>query len=215
MKNLFFIGRHLYAVFATLPEGQVKAVKPDDSSGEEDDDKDTDGAAAAAGDADVVVKTSGLVWVCKQMAYLARIECTKAPGETVKRDSVFKWFAAMSNHGTEPSFAARFLAEMVDSLFRTDESDASSETVKDLAVQVQDMLKKLVGASDFFAAYEAARSKIAKTRLARRRDRKSEVIKNPVRAAERKIKKNLKKREHRKRKIIKHREDEGRPTKRR
>jgi hypothetical protein len=51
---------------------------------------------------------------------------------------------------------------------------------------------------------------VAKVRLGRKRDRKLEVVRDPTRAAERKIKKQVQKRAGRKRKVGRLREEEGR-----
>ena len=67
---------------------------------------------------------------------------------------------------------------------------------------MQDLLIEMVGSTEYFKAFNAARDKIVGVRYGRKRKAAELAIADPQRFAGAKIKKNLKKREDRKMKIV-------------
>lgn len=70
-----------------------------------------------------------------------------------------------------------------------------------LGTQVQEVIRKKVGSKIFFAAFNNARKKVEYIRQDRKRKTAEQALVNPAMAARRKIKRNLNKRESRKRQM--------------
>lgn len=189
LKNLFFIGKRLYTEYAIgMAEG-----------------------ALGEPDGEPVQVRNGTAWTFKQLGYVARMECANKAKQSVRRECAFKWFAAMVD--ACPTCATAFLDTILEPLYRTEESFGSTVELKDLGAQVQTLVKGVVGSSAYFAAHNRVRDKVAMVRLGRKRDRKLEGVRDPTKAAERKIKKQVNKRDSRKRKVTRLREEDGRPKK--
>jgi len=157
---------------------------------------------------------SGLMWTIKQLGYMARQETNTTPEVAVRRDCVFKVVAAMVQFMGTVDRIKPFLDTIVESLYRTEENEASPDDIKDLSSQVQKLVQKTVGNAAFFTSFNAARDKVAKARAARKLERLQEAVIDPTKAAQRKIKDNLKKKFSRKRKIQRLREEAGKSSKR-
>ena len=77
----------------------------------------------------ILDRPSGLVWTLKQLSYLARTECTNTAEQSLVRECVFKLFAAFGNFVKEGDQLRPFLKVMLEPLFRTEDSEDSSEEV--------------------------------------------------------------------------------------
>jgi len=157
--------------------------------------------------------SSGLVWTFKQLAYHAKTEATVSPTQSYKRNCVFKIVAAVANFIKEKEQLMLFLPIFMEPLYRTDECEDSSEEIKGLGSQVLMLIKKIVGVNDFATALNTIRGKIAEVRMERKTARVQLAVTEPEKAAQFKMKKNLKKRDYRKRKIDRLRGEEGRSQK--
>jgi len=187
VRNLFFTARVLSVVDSAAIPAPVDAGEPAEE-----------------------VKPSGLKWKMMQLSYLARTEATTSPETSLVRDCVFKVFAAFSNFLKDPEPLQPWLRIMLEPLYRTDESQDSSEEIKLLSTQVSDLLRQIAGPAAFSKQYEGARVKVVAARNSRKQVRIQQNVLEPAKAAERKAKKNLLKRDSRKRKITQLREDQGR-----
>jgi U3 small nucleolar RNA-associated protein 20 len=215
MKNLFFVGRVLFLLHTSgptpVPVGRAKKGSNSDAvaaSGDGDGDDDSDGDEEA-----VVVQSSGLVWTLKQLSYLARREATTTPEATARRDCIFKVFAALVQFMATSEAVLPHLKTLVEPLYRTEDSEESPDSIKDLGTQTQKLIEEVVGQAEFSAAFNKARVKVAVQRAHRKQGVQKLAVLNPQKAAERKINKNLKKKDYRKRKIQKIREGQGRSAK--
>jgi U3 small nucleolar RNA-associated protein 20 len=192
VKNVHFVIRVLVGLHAAF-------VPP--AEGEDVDEKD-------------VRNPSGLVWTVKQLAYWARTETNQSPDTAFRREVVYKVFAAMVQFMKSAEDVLPHLNTVVESLYRTEESEASPPEIKDIGSQVQKLIQKKVGNGPYFTAFNKARDKVAKARAQRKQQQMQMAMVDPQQAAERKIKDNLKKKVNRKRKIQKQREESGRSFKR-
>ena len=159
---------------------------------------------SAAGDDEPVL------WLFKKLAYLSRAEVANRPAQQRVRQVAFKWFAATARMLGTGAKLAPYLEYVLEPLHRTDESEGSPAEVRDLGSQVQELVRGIVGAADFAAAYTRSRDAVAALRRDRKRVRKEELVADPAKAAERKIKRNKSKSDARKRKVDKHRGLEAR-----
>jgi hypothetical protein len=145
---------------------------------------------------------SGLGWLVKQVSYVARQEALNHASEAVRRECAFKWFAALATHIKTPEVVQRLLLPMVRALHRTEEDEHSPAGIKQLAAEVSGLLREVVGAAAFIQAHTTAATELAQTRGARKQKLAQAVITQPAVAMQRKMKKNLHKREVRKRKAF-------------
>ena len=94
----------------------------------------------------------------------------------------------------------RFLLTMLRALHHTDECTRSPDTIKSLSAEVSALLRDLVGAQTFIVAHTKAAEELSLARGNRKRKLAQATITQPAIAMQRKMKKNLKKRDTRKRK---------------
>lgn len=78
---------------------------------------------------------------------------------------------------------------------------SNAYTVKDLADEVTEMVRKKVGQKAFYKAHMQVRGRVTELRQKRKRARQVEAIVNPERAAQRRVKRTLKQRENKKQKL--------------
>ncbi len=123
--------------------------------------------------------------------------------ETARRACVFKWFAGMATQLVgAPAVLQRLLLTMLRGLHRTEECTQSPADVKALAAEVAALLRELAGAPAFIAAHTKAAEELARARGERKRKTAQAALLQPAVAMQRKMKKNLKKRDTRKRKAF-------------
>lgn len=142
-----------------------------------------------------------------QVSRVGRIEAGYAPRQTTKRRSVLQWLGALtlklpvhklSLHITD------ILKPVAKELTDKPKSRAGRENesaLKSLAQEVSELVKKVIGLEAFSQACSAVQQEIVVTRESRKRERALEAVVNPEKRAKRKVKKNLAKKESRKRKI--------------
>jgi hypothetical protein len=190
---------------------QIGAAVPDSddeddvaNSDDEDEDEDADDAEADAIEAGDIQRRglAPIHWIFRRLSYMARKDGNP------KKTFIFQWFAAMATK-LEAEEVIPFLVPMLNPLYRVQEEPAPGNpeselgVLKELVSDVIELIKNKVGSSPFFAAYERVRRSVAKVRNERKRARKLLALQNPQRRAELKMKKNLKKRDRKKRKIEK------------
>ncbi|XP_021355382.1 small subunit processome component 20 homolog [Mizuhopecten yessoensis] len=146
-------------------------------------------------------KRLSLPWLVRKMAREANHESLNMNKLTIKRSSVFKWMAAVGlDLGAEllPSVAHIMMPPL-----QRETNDASGITdlaIKSLAQEVLDLLKKVLGVEQFTEIYARVLRKRMVVKETRKRQKAVEAVSNPEVAAKRKVKKNLAKREAKKRK---------------
>jgi len=155
--------------------------------------KDSSNGADATGPTTI---PRAIKWVFIRLSHIAR----KHGGD--RRSCVFRFFAAMAVKMGGEGFRP-LLKQAVNPIFRAVETDQSgvSESCKELAQELVEMLQGLVGMKPFFDAYNAVRE-TRKKRIDQRKGEKALAkLLDPKGASQRRIDKNLKKRASAKRKI--------------
>jgi len=117
---------------------------------------------------------------------------------------VFKWYAVMATF-LSPKDTLVYLPVMLPPLLRVI-NDVVTKTkefgrMKTLAQEVLDLLQQRVGSTPFFEAYNAARIQQDHVRDERKKKKALDAVMNPEKTAQRKIQRNLQKKESRKRKV--------------
>ncbi|PNF32118.1 hypothetical protein B7P43_G02845 [Cryptotermes secundus] len=184
VKDLVFLGRVLKNVSLG---GQIDENEEHESGEESEDNQ---------------IKLS-LLWMIRRMRKIVNIEVVRAPKSTAMRTAVFKWIGAivldLGRDGLSP-LADQLLAPLVRELVRTDESDSGKELCQ-LAKEVSDLIKKKLGMEVYMQHLSRLQINLAARRADRKKLRAQEVLTKPEKAAKRKIKKNLKKREAKRKRI--------------
>ncbi|XP_063423263.1 small subunit processome component 20 homolog isoform X1 [Mytilus trossulus] len=141
-------------------------------------------------------------WLVRKMVREANHEVVSNTTTTFKRNSVFKWLAAISiDMGADMLgsvlhiFLPSIQRETVDSSPNTDPE------LKKLAIEVMDIIKQIVGIDKFTTVYAEVMKKRSIIKETRKRKQAVTAVTHPEVAARRKLKKNLGKREAKKRKI--------------
>lgn len=237
VKNLVFLCGEVLADPGLSPdealEGEPSALPSDDESGddggvEDEDDKEEEGegtigpkkrgaspSSAAGGSkrkkggAGEAEKASASVpravrWVFVRLSFVAR----KHGGD--RRSFVFRFLAAMAVKMGGVGFLP-LLKCAVNPIFRAIETDQSgpAESCKELAQELVEMLQGLVGMKPFFDAYNGIREVRKRRTDQRKGERALAKLLDPKMESQRRINKNLKKREVHKRKIEGFKEQRG------
>ncbi|KAJ8314703.1 hypothetical protein KUTeg_006853 [Tegillarca granosa] len=143
-----------------------------------------------------------LPWLSRKMIREANHEAISTPKQTIKRSSIFKWMAAVSlDLGAD--ILPTILHILLPCLQReiSDQTNTQDSTLKNLAQEVVEILKRIVGVEVFTKVYNEVQKSRAVRKGDRKRQRALEAVSNPDIAARRKIKKNLAKQEAKKRKL--------------
>lgn len=146
-------------------------------------------------------KRLSLPWLVRKMVREANHENINNSKVTIKRSSVFKWMAAVSlDLGAEllPSVARIMIPPLQREIH--DASGLADPAIKTLAQEVLDLLKKVLGVEQFTEVYANVQRKRMVIKETRKRQKAVEAVSNPEVAAKRKVKKNLAKRDAKKRK---------------
>ncbi|XP_060070430.1 small subunit processome component 20 homolog [Ylistrum balloti] len=184
IKNMIFISRVAKSVTETTLQ-----EKTEDTS-------DTEGSGSQSQG-----KRLSLPWLVRKMVREANHESVNNSKVTIKRSSVFKWMAAVSlDLGAELLSPVAHI--MIPPLQRetNDASGMTDPAIKSLAQEVLDLLKKVLGVEQFTEVYASVQRKRMVMKESRKRQKAVEAVSNPEAAAKRKVKKNLAKRDAKKRK---------------
>ncbi|KAJ4812893.1 Small subunit processome component 20-like protein [Rhynchospora pubera] len=124
--------------------------------------------------------------------------------EDVQMDIVFKSFGKIiANLGQEESLAYAY--HILFPLYKVCEGFAgkvTSDDIKQLAGEVRDRIKDVIGVDNFVQLYNQIRRSLKRKRESRKQAEKVLAVVNPTRHAKRKIRIASKHREHKKRKIM-------------
>ncbi|KAL5010991.1 hypothetical protein ScPMuIL_013296 [Solemya velum] len=143
-----------------------------------------------------------LPWLVRKLVREANHEAVSEVKATIKRSSVFKWIAAISiDFG--PTVLSPLLHIIMPPLQReiTDQPQNQDPDLKNLAQEVMDILKKVVGIETFTQMYADVHKVRSERKETRKRQKAMEFVTNPEIATRKKIKKNLAKKEAKKRKV--------------
>uniref|UniRef100_A0A665TDQ2 UTP20 small subunit processome component n=1 Tax=Echeneis naucrates TaxID=173247 RepID=A0A665TDQ2_ECHNA len=155
---------------------------------EEEDDKDD--------------RPPSLLWLMNKLSLMAKREAAHTPKVPLKRTCVFKFLGAIAmDLGKER--LGPYLTTTITPLYRELDSTYADQdpTLKNLAQELIELLKKKVGLERFSLAFSAVQKEFSQRRAARKRHRAMQAVANPDIAAKKKLKKHRNKIEAKKRKI--------------
>ncbi|XP_048124200.1 small subunit processome component 20 homolog [Alosa alosa] len=134
-----------------------------------------------------------LLWVMKKLCVLAKREAAYTPKVPLKRTCVFKFLGAVAVDLGKDRLDP-YLTTIIRPLHRELDSTYADQdpTLKNLAQELIELLKKLVGLQRFSLAFATVQKEASKRRASRKRHRAMQAVANPDIAARRKIKKHTK-----------------------
>ncbi|KAG7189774.1 hypothetical protein KM043_017437 [Ampulex compressa] len=179
VKNLIFIARIL------------KSVTISDSGGTTED------RAVKGKDGNHL----SLSWLVRRLRKAINIEITQAPKSTSVRTAAFKWIAGVV--ATVPMeylnvVLFNIMSPLVREMSNTDETNTA---LRRLAKEVATMIKKRVGSEEYIGLLSRVQQKLDVKKAERKKIRTQQYVTDPELAAKRKISRQQKKKEARKRKL--------------
>ncbi|KAI4482212.1 hypothetical protein M0804_008763 [Polistes exclamans] len=177
IKNLIFIGKIL------------KSIKNLDDDNDKDHNKDK-------GD-----NILSLNWLMRRLRKSVNIEIIQAPKSISVRSAVFKWIAgivATIPIGELNSILFNLMSPLVREMSTIEESNAP---LRQLAKEVATTIKKQIGAEEYARLLSNVQQKLDSKKTERRKIRKQQFVTDPELAAKRKITRQQKKKESKKRKL--------------
>ncbi|XP_068083874.1 small subunit processome component 20 homolog [Anabrus simplex] len=177
LKDLVFLGRILKA----LPAGDDCNNMEDGEDGE---------------------KTNlSFYWMVQRMRRVVHMEIIHAPKSTAMRTAVFKWIGAMvmeSSREELQDVVQHLFAPLVREMSNEEESYAD---LRRLAKEVAKMIKQKVGVEEYSRLLMKLQTRLSIRRADRKKLQAQQVITEPEKAAKRKIRKHLKKKDVKKKKL--------------
>ncbi|KAM6961562.1 LOW QUALITY PROTEIN: small subunit processome component 20 homolog [Tautogolabrus adspersus] len=214
IKNLLFVGKVIYLV---SPESEdissqeeMKEEKEEgeqkengnEEDGEEEVEENEKKEEEEDEEDDKDDKPPSLLWLMKKLSLMAKREAAYTPKIPLKRTCVFKFLGAMAmDLGKERM--GPYLTTIITPLYRELDSTYADQdpTLKNLAQELIELMKKQVGLEKFSLAFSAVQKEFSQRRVARKRHRAMQAVANPEIAAKKKLKKHKNKIEAKKRKI--------------
>ncbi|XP_074554208.1 small subunit processome component 20 homolog [Halichoeres trimaculatus] len=219
IKNLLFVGKVIYLISPesdiTPPEEEMKEEEEKENGNEEQKENGEDEDGDDKGEEDKEKKEEeedeeddkddkppSLLWLMKKLSLMAKREAAYTPKIPLKRTCVFKFLGAIAmDLGKER--LGPYLTTIITPLFRELDSTYADQdpTLKNLAQELIELLKKQVGLERFSLAFSAVQKEFSQRRAARKRHRAMQAVSHPDIAAKKKLKKHKNKIEAKKRKI--------------
>ncbi|XP_032444903.1 small subunit processome component 20 homolog isoform X2 [Xiphophorus hellerii] len=203
IKNLLFVGKVIYLI---SPESHITSLedgKNEMENGEDGDHKEEQEVEEEEEvDDEKDNRPPSLLWLMKKLSLMAKREAAYAPKVPLKRTCVFKFLGATAvDLGKER--LGPYLTTIITPLYRELDSTYAEQdpTLKNLAQELIELVKKQVGLERFSLAFSAVQKEFSQRRAARKRHRAMQAVANPDIAAKKKLKKHKKKIEAKKRKI--------------
>ncbi|XP_011611808.2 small subunit processome component 20 homolog [Takifugu rubripes] len=193
IKNLLFVGKVIYLI---SPEsdvvsslGEVEREQGENEQDEEEGDEKDD-------------RPPSLMWLMRKLSLMAKREAANTPKVPLKRTCVFKFMGAIAMDLGKDNVGP-YLTTIITPLYRELDSTYAEQdpTLKNLAQELIELLKKQVGLEKFSLAFSAVQKEFSQRRAARKRHRAIQAVANPDIAAKKKLKKHRNKIEAKKRKI--------------
>ncbi|XP_043092950.1 small subunit processome component 20 homolog [Puntigrus tetrazona] len=209
VKNLLYVAKVIYLISpesdtinpAEEQESEEKETtnNMEDNGGEDEDDDDKKQELEEQQNEN---KPPSLLWVMKKLSLLAKREAADTPKVPLKRTCVFKFLGAIAVDLGKDQLGP-YLTTIIAPLYRELDSTYADQdpTLKNLAQELIELLKKLVGLERFSLAFAAVQKEAAQRRASRRKAKAMQAVVNPDIAAKKKVKKQFKKNESKKRKI--------------
>ncbi|XP_069012709.1 small subunit processome component 20 homolog [Embiotoca jacksoni] len=210
IKNLLFVGKVIYLVSPesqdTSPQEEVKDEEEveererEDGEGEEEKEQEEEEEEDDKDDKDD--RPPSLLWLMKKLSLMAKREAAYSPKVPLKRTCVFKFLGAIAMDLGKDRLGP-YLTTIITPLYRELDSTYADQdpTLKNLAQELIELMKKQVGLEKFSLAFSAVQKEFSQRRVARKRHRAMQAVANPDVAAKKKLKKHKNKIEAKKRKI--------------
>lgn len=207
VKNLLYVAKVIYLISpesdtvnpAEEQEGEEKETTDNTEENEEEEEEDQKQELEEQQNEN---KPPSLLWVMKKLSLLAKREAADTPKVPLKRTCVFKFLGAIAVDLGKDRLGP-YLTTIIAPLYRELDSTYADQdpTLKNLAQELIELLKKLVGLERFSLAFAAVQKEAAQRRASRKKAKAMQAVVNPDIAARNKVKKQLKKSEAKKRKI--------------
>ncbi|KAL0061427.1 U3 snoRNP protein [Marasmius tenuissimus] len=197
VKNLFFIGKS-FATISFDSHDQAAASEEDDDEEKKEEEQPGHGNG------------NPLPWLFSTLSYQIRSALIARRNKLSHKDnwstqpmSVLRWFAAMASY-LESGLLERFLVHILSPVYRITEDDTIHDPtmaeLKDIAVELRDLVQTKVGATKFANVYNQIRQGALSVRQGRKEAKILQMATNPQAAAARKAHRNSVKKDSRKRK---------------
>ncbi|KAM4615221.1 small subunit processome component 20 homolog [Polymixia lowei] len=209
IKNLLFVAKVIYLISpesdVTPQEGEEGQKANEEGGKEEEEEGDEEREEKQEEDEveeDKDDRPPSLLWVMKKLSLMARREAADSPKVHLKRTCVFKFLGAMALDLGKDRLGP-YLSTILSPLYRELDSTYADQdpTLKNLAQELIDLLKRHVGVERFSLAFSAVQKEFSMRRAARKRQRAMQAVANPDIAAKKKLKKHKNKIEAKKRKM--------------
>ncbi|KAH0616783.1 hypothetical protein JD844_028173, partial [Phrynosoma platyrhinos] len=200
IKNLLFIAKVLYVLVPAPEDGKDISEKTEDQEDLEGEDE-NETLATEAKDAEEKSPVT-LLWMMKKLFIMASREAAYSPKDPLKRTCIFKFLGAIAvDLGKDR--VKPYLPTIIGPLYRELSSTYAEQdpTLKNLAQEIIELLKKLVGLETFSIAFASVQKQASQKRAIRKKQRALQAVANPDVAAKKKLKRHKNKTEAKKRKI--------------
>uniref|UniRef100_A0A3P8T3I9 UTP20 small subunit processome component n=1 Tax=Amphiprion percula TaxID=161767 RepID=A0A3P8T3I9_AMPPE len=210
IKNLLFVGKAIYLISpesdVAPPQEEVKEEeeeeKEDENREEEEGEEMEEKEKEEEDEDDKDDRPPSLLWLIKKLSLMAKREAAYSPKIPLKRTCVFKFLGAIAMDLGKDRLDP-YLTTIITPLYRELDSTYAEQdpTLKNLAQELIELLKRQVGLERFSLAFSAVQKEFSQRRAARKRHRAMQAVANPDIAAKKKLKKHKNKIEAKKRKI--------------
>ncbi|CAM6068321.1 unnamed protein product [Sphagnum tenellum] len=163
----------------------------------------------ANGHKENTLKESSPSWAL--LMVFRRLERIALQVQPVQAKAVLQWFRAMASRlgaeGIDP-----YLRSMLVPLFKITEGSAAKAVPEDLKTMGDDVLnhlREVIGVGKFVHVYNSVRQEVKNLRENRKRAEKIKVLVDPERNAKRKMRMNVKRQAHKRRKISEYKARQG------
>uniref|UniRef100_A0A8C4U4T8 UTP20 small subunit processome component n=1 Tax=Falco tinnunculus TaxID=100819 RepID=A0A8C4U4T8_FALTI len=210
IKNLLFVAKVVYLLAPASEEGkeaerELGCEVEEREASEDEEEKDT--SAQGEGEREETEEKgqpATLLWLMKKLSLMAKREAAYSPKVPLKVRTVciFKFLGAIAVDLGKDRIKP-YLPTILTPLYRELNSTYAEQdpTLKNLAQEIIELLKKLVGLEDFSLAFSSVQKQANQKRAMRKKQRALQTVANPDIAARRKLKRHRNKAETRKRKI--------------
>ncbi|KAF7667571.1 hypothetical protein LDENG_00057170 [Lucifuga dentata] len=208
IKNLLFAAKVIYLISPEsdiTPTQEEQRENGDGAEEEEEEEKEVDEEESEdkqEEEEDKDERPPSLLWLMKKLSLMAKREAAYSPKVPLKRSCVFKFLGAIGMDLGKDRLGP-YLNTIITPLYRELDSTYADQdpTLKNLAQELIELLKKQVGLERFSLAFSAVQKEFSLRRAARKRHRAMQAVAKPDIAAKKKLKKHKNKIEAKKRKI--------------
>lgn len=145
-------------------------------------------------------KDFNLLWLIRRLRYAIHAEIATAPSSIILRKAIFNFFNSLLDI-IDRRLIMKLASSMLTPMLREMvEGEHVIEELKQVAMQVGNRIKTIIGLQEYDKIRLELQSKMLRKRVDRRKALAQEKINNPIKAATRNIRKQLKKQDNKKRK---------------